>query len=63
MKKLSLTLDALHVESFESSVADLAERGTVKGHQEAIAGASMSYCQSCFSEGDLCKPLTSYRCA
>lgn len=32
MKKLTLRLDALHVESFELSHAERSERGTIKAH-------------------------------
>ena len=32
MKKISLHLDSLLVESFETTPADTAERGTVRGH-------------------------------
>ena len=36
MKKLSLELDTLQVETFETAAADLPERGTVHGHWSQV---------------------------
>jgi hypothetical protein len=64
MAKLTLELDALQVESFGTSDAAAAERGTVHGQaaMEAFA-ASKPSCVSCGGYTDPCicdpiKPLT-----
>ena len=65
-KKLILDMDALRVESIEPSRATEPLQGTVRAHEEpngAIGAASVSYCQPCFTQGGLCQPLTTYRCA
>ena len=37
MKKVTLSLDALQVESFETTAARRAARGTVRGHADTVA--------------------------
>lgn len=61
MAKLTLHLDDLHVESFGTSAAVAAERGTVHG-QAAFASGKPS-CISCYAPTDPCicdpiRPLT-----
>jgi hypothetical protein len=66
MAKLKLNLDALQVESFASSHAAAAERGTV--HGQALFAASKPSCAvSCGYVTDPCicdpiKPLTTSLC-
>lgn len=57
MAKLTLELDALLVESFGTSSADAAVRGTVHG-QEALTGTKPS-CVSCYAPTDpcICDPI------
>ena len=61
MPKLALRLDALQVESFGTSAAVVAERGTVHGQ---AATATKPSCVSCYAPTDPCicdpiKPLSS----
>jgi hypothetical protein len=61
-KKLTLDVSTLRVELFEPSPAKGLHGGTVNAYED-MAAASVSYCAACFTEGPLCGPLTSYRCA
>jgi hypothetical protein len=60
MAKLTLELDALQVESFGTSHADVAVRGTVHG-QAALAAATGTKpsCISCYAPTDpcICDPI------
>jgi hypothetical protein len=57
MAKLTLELDALQVESFGTTDAAAAVRGTVHG-QEALTGTKPS-CVSCYAPTDpcICDPI------
>jgi hypothetical protein len=57
MAKLALKLDALQVESFGTSHAAEAVRGTVQG-QQALTGTKPS-CVSCYAPTDpcICDPI------
>lgn len=68
MAKLTLELDALQVESFGTSNAAAAVRGTVQG-QEALAAltGTKPSCITCYAPTDPCicdpiKPLTASTC-
>jgi hypothetical protein len=59
MAKLKLNLDALQVESFNSSDAVAAERGTVHGQEGLFAASKPSCAVSCGYPTDpcLCDPV------
>ena len=64
MKKLTLDMDTIRVESFVSSPSLDGPGGTVRAHELEVAAASVSYCQSCFTQFNSCVgPLTACRCA
>jgi len=63
MKKLTLDMDTIRVESSVSSPSLDGHGGTVRAH-ELEAAASVSYCQSCFTQFNSCAgPITACRCA
>ena len=59
MAKLTLNLDALQVESFNSSDAAAAVRGTVHGQEGLFAASKPSCAVSCgyFTDPCLCDPV------
>ena len=64
-KKLTLDMDTLQVESFVSSPA-MGGHGTVQAHEDGVAAASVSWCQSCFTlngANSCAGPITACRCA
>ncbi len=53
MKKLTLDLDALRVDSFESAGLE-AEKGTVEGHVDAYAGSASVYRPCLYTQQPSC---------
>jgi hypothetical protein len=59
MKKISLNLDSLHVESFETTAEALAPRGTVRGNVVSETTCQQIICD-CQTNGTECE--TNYEC-
>lgn len=57
MKKMTLDLDALSVESFDTETLDAAGRGTVQGH--VCTGGASCRCQTAYA---VCTAPKTYSC-
>ena len=54
MNKLSLNLDELRVESFDTTPADRDEKGTVFGEQQPCTCPTACTCPGCYTCGNTC---------
>jgi hypothetical protein len=61
MRKLTLNLDALAVDSFEPDTAALGYAGTVRAHDGETDASNCATCDTC--QGDNCKGLGNHPAA